>query len=45
MQIQNNTPTLRFPEFSGEWEKKKLGEVYEKLSSEERPRPINLLYN
>jgi type I restriction enzyme S subunit len=29
MQIQNNTPTLRFPEFSGEWEKKKLGEVGE----------------
>jgi type I restriction enzyme, S subunit len=27
MQKQNNIPTLRFPEFTGEWEKKKLGEV------------------
>lgn len=23
----NNTPTLRFPEFSGEWEEKRLGEL------------------
>ncbi len=23
-----NTPKLRFPEFEGEWEKKKLGEVF-----------------
>jgi type I restriction enzyme S subunit len=27
MQTQTNRPTLRFPEFNGEWEKKKLGEV------------------
>ena len=25
--VNNNTPTLRFPEFKGEWELKKLGEV------------------
>jgi type I restriction enzyme, S subunit len=27
MNKQTNIPTLRFPEFKGEWEKKKLGEV------------------
>ncbi len=27
MQNQTNIPTLRFPKFNGEWEKKKLGEV------------------
>ncbi|MGD3159720.1 restriction endonuclease subunit S [Staphylococcus haemolyticus] len=27
MNKQTNTPELRFPEFDGEWEKKKLGEV------------------
>jgi type I restriction enzyme, S subunit len=29
MSKQVNIPTLRFPEFNGEWEKKKLGEVAE----------------
>ena len=29
MNKQNNTPALRFPEFTGEWEMKKLGEVAE----------------
>jgi hypothetical protein len=24
----DNLPTLRFPEFNGEWKKKKLGEVF-----------------
>ena len=28
---QNNTPSLRFPEFKGEWERKNLGEVSEKI--------------
>ncbi len=28
-----NRPQLRFPEFKGEWEKKKLGEVIEQLES------------
>jgi hypothetical protein len=27
MTKQNNSPTLRFPEFQGEWEVKKLGEI------------------
>lgn len=27
MEKKKNVPVLRFPEFSGEWEKKKLGEV------------------
>lgn len=27
MEKQKNIPKLRFPEFTGEWEKKKLGEV------------------
>ena len=31
MEKQTNIPALRFPEFKGEWEKKKLGEVAEKI--------------
>jgi len=31
MEKVKNTPTLRFPEFKGEWEMKKLGEVTEKI--------------
>ena len=27
--MENNVPKLRFPEFTGEWEKKKLGEIGE----------------
>jgi type I restriction enzyme S subunit len=27
MEKQKNSPILRFPEFKGEWEKKKLGEI------------------
>lgn len=33
MEKQKNIPQLRFPEFTGEWEKKKLGEVAELTSS------------
>jgi type I restriction enzyme S subunit len=32
MEKQRNIPELRFPEFEGEWEKKKLGEVAEKIT-------------
>lgn len=32
-----NVPELRFPEFEGEWEKKKLGEVAEKINSGKTP--------
>ncbi len=35
--INNNIPQLRFPEFKGEWEKKKLGEVAEKINSGKTP--------
>lgn len=32
-----NIPQLRFPEFEGEWEKKKLGEVANKINSGKTP--------
>lgn len=28
MEIKSNKPTLRFPEFGGEWEKKKFGDLF-----------------
>jgi type I restriction enzyme, S subunit len=31
MQKQKNIPQLRFPEFKGEWERKKLGDICEKI--------------
>jgi type I restriction enzyme, S subunit len=37
MQKQTSIPQLRFPEFKGEWEKKKLGEVAEKINSGKTP--------
>jgi type I restriction enzyme S subunit len=33
----DNIPKLRFPEFSGGWDKKKLGEVSEKINSGKTP--------
>lgn len=36
-QSADNIPPLRFPEFEGEWEKKKLGEVAEKINSGKTP--------
>jgi len=38
--LQNNIPELRFPEFDGEWENKKLGEVA-KIKRGASPRPIS----
>lgn len=35
--VNNNTPTLRFPEFKGNWELKKLGEITEKVNSGKTP--------
>lgn len=32
MEKKKNTPKLRFPEFTGEWEEKKLGQITTKLS-------------
>jgi type I restriction enzyme S subunit len=39
---QKNSPKLRFPEFKGEWERKKLGEVAEKITdgTHDTPKPI-----
>ena len=37
MQKQNNIPQLRFPEFKGEWEKKQLGDISEKINSGKTP--------
>jgi type I restriction enzyme, S subunit len=45
--LQNkNIPTLRFPEFNDEWEKKKLGEVAEigRGKSKHRPRDADFLF-
>ncbi|MCB0516316.1 MAG: restriction endonuclease subunit S [Chitinophagales bacterium] len=42
-QGSNNIPQLRFPEFTGEWEKKKLGEVAE-ISSGGTPSRTNRTY-
>jgi type I restriction enzyme S subunit len=43
---KNNIPSLRFPEFKYDWEKKKLGEVAEigRGKSKHRPRNAKFLY-
>lgn len=38
-----NTPRLRFPEFSGEWEEKKLGEVFSRLTEKNAEDNKNVL--
>jgi hypothetical protein len=38
-----NTPQLRFPEFQGEWEKKKLGEVAEIYREEHQAGQFQIL--
>jgi type I restriction enzyme, S subunit len=42
----DNIPKLRFPEFKGEWERKKLGEVAEigRGKSKHRPRDADFLF-
>jgi type I restriction enzyme, S subunit len=40
MEKQMNIPPLRFPEFEGEWEMKKLGEVAEKIGDGLHGTPI-----
>jgi type I restriction enzyme S subunit len=44
---QSNIPKLRFPEFEGEWEKKKLGEVADigRGKSKHRPRDADYLFD
>jgi type I restriction enzyme S subunit len=46
MSKQLNIPTLRFPEFKGEWERRKLGEVAEigRGKSKHRPRDADFLF-
>lgn len=41
MTKQNNTPTLRFPEFTGEWQEKKLGEIASNKSGKFNPEKSN----
>lgn len=38
---KNNTPVLRFPEFEGEWERKRLGEVVTNKSGKYNPEKEN----
>ena len=42
----DNAPRLRFPEFSGEWEEKKLGEIAERVTrknkNNETPLPLTI---
>ena len=38
-----NTPRLRFPEFTGEWEEKKLGEVFSRLTEKNAEDNKNVL--
>ena len=46
MNNEQNIPKLRFPEFSGEWEKKKLNTVsiIGRGKSKHRPRNASFLY-
>ena len=39
----NNTPRLRFPEFSGEWKEKKLSEVFSRLTEKNAEDNKNVL--
>lgn len=39
-----NVPELRFPEFSGEWEEKELGDIIEILNSKYNPNKNNETY-
>ncbi|WP_320815618.1 restriction endonuclease subunit S [Flavobacterium sp.] len=44
MQTQNNIPALRFPEFDGEWENKKIGDIAKKVNSGSTPRGGSEVY-
>ena len=43
MSSEKNTPRLRFPEFSGEWEEKKLSEIFKRLTGKNREDNKNVL--
>ena len=44
MEKNKNVPKLRFPEFSGEWEEKKLGEIAEINSKKYNPEKESISY-
>jgi len=44
MKKQTNIPTLRFPEFEGEWERKKLGKLAEINPSNKESLPESFIY-
>ena len=44
MTQNTNTPTLRFPEFKGSLELKKLGEITEKVNSGKTPLGGEFVY-
>jgi type I restriction enzyme S subunit len=43
MENLNNTPTLRFPEFTEEWEEKKLNEISNRIISKNKENNTNVL--
>lgn len=45
MQKQNNIPQMRFPEFKGEWEKKKLGDITFKTDKKNKNKEILPVYS
>ena len=45
MEKNKNVPKLRFPEFNGEWEEKKLGEIAEIVTGNTPPTANNEYYN
>ncbi|HQG78231.1 MAG TPA: restriction endonuclease subunit S [Bacteroidales bacterium] len=45
MKKQKNIPKLRFPEFEGEWEKKKLGDIGDIVTGSTPPTANNSYYN
>ncbi|MCX6234438.1 MAG: restriction endonuclease subunit S [Bacteroidetes bacterium] len=44
MEKQKNIPQLRFPEFEGEWKRKKLGEIAEKKIYKNQDNSINNVF-
>ncbi len=45
MEKQKNIPALRFPEFDGEWEMKKIGEIGEVITGSTPPTDNSSYYN
>ena len=45
MEKQKNIPKLRFPEFTGEWEKKKLGDITNKTDKKNKNKEVLPVYS